>query len=357
MSHKLSDWHLPPPAGNVDNLSFAAESMEILNTLKDWFKPAPPPDPEIQKALGRVCALVDPMLNTLPALDQTLQPVLAHTLNYCQHIVGNLPGPFEIDRQAFSVSPLVHALFATVEDIALMLAKSQEACKCLLTDSEPGVEFVYAMLAARWQRKKGLGMALDGEMLQADALIETLIFADHVLVQPADSLEATREKLCQTAFDSLLKTFRVRLIEKRNERALLQEEKARERDQINVMRSMGKADKLEEHTRRLQDVETRLRENIEALRPENIIAPLTEFLAAPEKALRLEAMRITVDRSGIVAGDDQAGSPGQAETLDFQEIIGRDRRRYVGMLVKIRRSDVLEAAQIMKDVQQRYLII
>jgi len=331
--------------------------MGILNTLHDWFKPAPPPDPAIEKALARVYELVDPMLNTLPALQKTLEPVLAHTLGYCQSIVDNLPGPFEIDRQAFSVSPLVHALFATVEDIALMLAKSQEACQCLLTDAAPEVEFVYAMLAARWQRKKSLGMAYDGEMLQSDALIETLVFADHVLVQPAESLAAAREKLCQTAFDSLLKTFRVRLIEKRDERALLQGEKARERDQINVMRSMGKADKLEEHTRRLQDVEMRLRENIEALRPENIIAPLTEFLATPEKYLRLEAMRITVDRSGIVAGNGQAGATGQTETLDFQEIIGRERRRYVGMLVKIRRSDVLEAMQVMKDVQQRYLII
>lgn len=331
--------------------------MGILIAIKDWFKPEAPLEPASQKALNRVFALVEPMLNTVPAIEKKLAPALQHTLNYCQQLVAKLPGPFHIDRQSFASSPLVHALFPTVEDIAVMLAKSQTVREYLEAENAQETEFIFAMLAARWQCKKSLGMAYDGKMLQSDALIERLYFADHVLVEPAESLESAKERLCQTAFDSLLKTFRTRLIQKRDERQVLQEQCKQERDQINVMRSIGKPDKVEEHTLRLQMAEEQLRQNIEALRPENIIEPLIEFLASPEKSLRLEKMSIAVDRTGIVIKDEQRLENGLIEELDFQQIIGRDRRKYVGMLVSIRRADVQEAMVQLKDMQQRYLII
>ncbi len=331
--------------------------MGILITLKDWFKPAPPPDPDLQKALERTFELVDPMLNTVPVLEKKLGPVLQSTLHYCKKLVAELPGPFEVDRPAFSTSPLIHALFPTVEDIACMLAKSQSVQEYLDAGGAAEAEFIYAMLAARWQRKKSLGMACNDGIMQADALVEHLNFADHVLVEPAESLESAREKLRQTAFDSLLKTFRVRLLKKREERQLLQEQRDRERDQVNVMRSTGKPDKAAEHAQRLQELDEQLRQNIEALNPENIIGPLAEFLAAPEKSLRLEKMSIAVDRGGIIAREDGCPDNGLIESIDFQEIIGRDRRRYVGMLVRIRRQDVLEAHEQLKNLQQRYLII
>jgi len=331
--------------------------MGLLLTFKDWFKPAPPLSPILKGAMDRVCAVVEPTLNTLPYLGKKLGPVLEPTLEYCRHLVADLPGPFVVDRPAFSSSPLIHALFPSTDDIIVTLGKSQSVHEYLETPESKESETFYAMLAARPQRRRNLGMAYDGKVLQSDAIIEYLYFADHVLVELANSLEATQEKLRQRAFDSLLKTFRSGLKAKREERQRLQEARDQERDQINVMRSMGNTAKLEEHQQRLKEIETQLLQNIESLRPERIVDPLVEFLAAPEKALHFEKMTLMLDRCGVITSNDKGVTTGGAEAIDFQQIIGRDRRRYVGLLVRIRRSDVLEAAAQMKGAQQRYLVI
>jgi hypothetical protein len=36
--------------------------VSLFSAVADFLKPAPPPDPSLQKALGRVAELVDPML-------------------------------------------------------------------------------------------------------------------------------------------------------------------------------------------------------------------------------------------------------------------------------------------------------
>ena len=331
--------------------------MGILDALKNCFKPAPPPDPVLTMALERVCSVVEPTISTVPFLERKLGAALERTLAHCRQVVADLPGPFEVDRSAFSASPLVHALFPTVDDIALMLGKSQSMREFLASGEALGTEYVYAMLAARWQRKKSFGMAFDGEILQSDAPIEYLYFTDHVLVGPANSLEAAQEGLFRVALDSVLKNFHSTLTAQRGERQSLQEAREHERDQVNVMRSMGRADKQEESMRRLEQIDEQLRQNIDALQPENIVPSLAEFLLAPEKSLRLEKMSVTVNRSGIVAKENAVADGSTNESIDFEQIVGRDRRRYVGLLVRIRRADALEAVEQLKDMQQRYFTI
>lgn len=331
--------------------------MSILSALKNCFKSSPPPDPVVLAALQRACAIVEPAMNNVPFLEKKLGPVLERTVAHCHRVVDDLPGVFEVDRAAFSSSSLVHALFPTVDDIALMLGKSQSMRDYLVSGDAQGTEFIFAMLAARWQRKKSYGAAYDGEIFQSDALIEYLYFTDHVLVGPANSLESARDVLFQVALESLLKTFRSTLTAKRAERESLQESREQARDQINVMRSLGRADKFEEASLRLQQIDEQLRQNIEDLQPERIASALAEFLAQPEKSLHLEKMQVTVDRSGMVAREQAASGNGTNEALDFAQIVGRDRRRYVGLLVRIRRSDAQEAVEQLKDMQQRYFLL
>ena len=72
--------------------------------------------------------------------------------------------------------------------------------------------------------------------------------------------------------------------------------------------------------------------------------------------MRLEPTQITVDRAGIVSSEKALGQPG-IDTLRFQQIIGRDRRRYLVLLVKFRRQDALDAIEAAKNMQHRYMII
>ena len=327
------------------------EIMGILIALKDWLKPALPPDPAVQRALDRACIVVEPMLNTVPGLEKKLSAPIQRTLAHCQQLVAELPGPVEVDRQAFAKSPLVHALFSTSEDIAQMLGKSQSVRDYLIEESSEGSDFFYAMLAARPQVKKTLGVAYNGDVLQADAAIEYLFFSDHVLVEPALTLETAMEKLRQTALDSLLKNFHSRLKTLREKRQTLRETRDLERDRIGVLRGQGKMQEVETYTRHFKELENQLRDNINAMLPERLVDELADFLSAPEKALHLEDVSISVNRSGVVANSDNVG-----DALIFKRINGRDRRRYIGLLVKIRREDAVEAVAQMEVKKQRYLL-
>lgn len=328
--------------------------MAFLAALKDWFTPPPAPDPEVRKALDRACLLVDPSLRMARGFERKLAGPIQRALRYCDSLVASLPGPVEIDRQSFAAEPLVHALFATADDIAHMVGKSQAIRDYLQTSAAFEDERFYAMLAARRQRKKGLGTVLDGEVVRGDMPVEYLFFSDHILVGAAPTLAGTREALRDAAFDSLLKSFRAQVEALREERQTLRDDRDAERDRIGVLRGThGQESDIAAHARNLETLEQRLREIIDRLQPEQLVAALVDFLAAPEAALRLEPFDIVVDRSGVV----RDAASGEGDRLQFQQIIGRDRRRFVVLLAHMRRADAAEAVAEMKDMQQRYLIL
>ena len=99
--------------------------MSLFSTVVDFLKPTPPPSPQVLKALDRVAELVDPLLKSASGFERHLTLPVEHALGYCEGLVGALPGPIDINRQSFASAPLVHALFATAEDIDQMLGRSQ----------------------------------------------------------------------------------------------------------------------------------------------------------------------------------------------------------------------------------------
>ncbi len=330
--------------------------MSLLTTLARWFLPTPPPAPEVRAGLDRVCEIVDPLLKNVPDLDKRLAEPVASALDYCERMVSTMPAALYVDRTAFASDPLVHAMFATADDITQLLGSSEAIRDYLAEPVSARSEEIHAMLAARRFVKKTLGVAMDGDIIHNDVPVEYLYFSDHLLVIPAPDPAAHHQLLRQRAFDSLLKSFRVHLKMLREERQALRDERAAEGDQVSLMRATAQESELVEHTRRLDDLDVRLRACAEALQPEHIVEALAEFLRAPESALHLEPLCITVDRSGVISDQCPIDHPG-VDSINFQQIVGRDRRRYIVRCVKFSRADALLAVEAVKDVQRRYLII
>lgn len=329
--------------------------MNLLTALAEFLTPAPAPNASTRHSLARVIQLVDPLLVSVSGFERKLASPLQCALAYCDHLVGALPGPIEIERRAFAVDPLVHALFATGNDIDQMLGRSQAVRDFLDELESHSGEYFYALFAARRKEKRQLGVEVHGETVQSDVPQTVLYFSDHTLTEPAGSLDSARSRLRAATFDSLLKTFRSHLDELRAEREGVRSHLSAERGHLAVLRGKAGGDEVFVQTRRIDALENRLQEVADALMPDAVLDALAAFLMAPEASLRLEACSVKVDRMGIVSNGEE-DDPG-VETLEFPELISRDRRRYLVTMARIHSEEARRSVKEAIDQQRRYVVI
>lgn len=329
--------------------------MSFFSSLFSLLKPAPPPDPDVLKALERIGVLVDPLLPNSPGFEKTLTLPVRNALDYCRRIVDQIPGPCAVNRQSFSSDPLVHALFATADDIRHMLGKSASVREYLKKGISLENDCFHALLAARRQSKKALGVALEGDIVRSDVPLEYLFFSEHVLIDSALGADECRTRICEKTFDGLLRSFRSHLDSDREKRQELRDNRDIERGQISLLRGQGTYVELDAHTRRVGELEKNLEKMVDALQPAEIIEALANFLMVPESAMQIEPVSVPIDRTGVIQPATQ-GATG-VENLRFEQFTGRDRRRYIVLIACIRRADAAEAVAEMQDLQHRNLII
>lgn len=329
--------------------------MSLFSAVADFLKPAPPLSPAVETALQRVCELVNPQLKSASGFEHKLASPLEYALGYCDGLISALPGSIDINRQAFSNDPLVHALFATASDIDQMLGRSQAVRDYLAEPVCWECEHFYALFAARRQQKRQLGMAVQGTVVQSDVPQTVIYFSDHTLLQPSNSLETTVQNLRTGSLDSLLNTFHDHVEALRAEREGLRADLSVERAHLAIYRGQTPGHEQAVHTRHLEELDQRLRQTAESLMPDQLLDTLAEFLHTPEKSLALTPVTITVDRLGIVS--DSGSQDANVHTLGFPELSARDKRHYLVILARISRDEALEAIETVRDQQQRFMLI
>lgn len=329
--------------------------MSLFSVVADFLKPAPPLSPQVLKALDRVAELVDPMLRNASGFERRLAMPLQHALGYCEGLVAGLPGPIDIDRESFSRDPLVHALFATADDIDQMLGRSQAVRDFVASCEGAESDTFYALFAARRHVKKQLGMARHGDVIRADVPQEVVYFGDQLLLEPDCQLATLKEKLRLRTLDSLLLTFREHVDALRLERDGLRADASVERAHLTVLRGQTPGEEQALHTRHLADLEGKLRATAESLMPDQILEALATFLMHPEASLSTHETCITIDRMGIVC--DANPDDSNVSTLDFPEMRGRDKRIYMVVLARIRRTEAEAAVDLVRDQQRRFMLI
>ncbi len=325
--------------------------MGLLSAIAGLLQREPPADAPTRAALARIAELVDPLLRAAPDFDQRLEAPVHHALAYCDQLVASLPGPHAIDARAFASDPLVHALFATADDIRVMLGRSQAVRDFLADPASRDSDSFYALLAARRREKKQIGMALQGETVQTGVPQTVLYFADHTLVEPRCELDDARHALRSAAFDSLLRNFHAHLEGLRLEREEARGDSARERAHLALLRGQTPGPEYAVHTRRLAELDAHLRAVASSLEADPLVRALAEFLLAPELSLALRPFSVAVDRQGVVA------APGFGETLRFPELAARDQRLYLVMLVRVERKEAAAAVASVLDFRHRFVII
>ncbi len=328
--------------------------MSLFSAIADLLKPTAPPDPQTAAALDHVIGMVDPLVRAVPRLEKHLLGAVEHALGYCDKLVTALPGPIEINRRSFGTDMLVHTLFATPSDIEDMLGRSQAVRDFLDRPECWASDGFCAMLAARRKQRRQFGMAQQGNMIRSDVPQEVLYFSDQTLIEPCCEIDMTRQRLRAKALESLLRTFNTHVDALRHERDNLRIDLSIEHAQF-FAKQRHDASQEDKHTRHLVELDVSLRQNGEALMPENLVEMLADFLYHPESALSLTPVSICIDRMGILhePGKDDT----DAQIIVFPELSSRDRRQHLATLVHISRDEAFEAVNKSRERQKRYIII
>lgn len=310
--------------------------MGLLGNLAKWLGPAPPLPLELRRAIDHAVESVEPSLKAVSGYERRLEPAVRQAQAYCRGLVDGIPGPVGISAQAFAEDPLVHALFATAADIDAMLGNSRDVREFLSVGVDGALDCACALLGVRRHEKSVLGMAMDGEVLRSDVAQKLIYFSDHTLFGMSGDPEHLHARLEQAAFDSLLQSYADQVAEWRRAR-----EEAYGR--WSLARAQGQG---------LEAAAEALRQATGAIEPERLLEGLADWLAEPSSHLRLAPTSVAVDRAGVVADGGCEG----CTTLAFPELVGRDRRHWLVLLVRIRRSEAREAVD-RHDRATRYIVI
>ena len=328
----------------------------LTSAIAGLFRTAPPLTPATRAALGHVTEVAGPLVASLSGFERRLAGPVQIALKYCDELVTALPGMIDINRRAFALDPLVHAFFATPQDIEEMFGRSQMLRDFLADSRSFGIEHCHALFAARRREKQVMGLALQGEVLRQDVPQTLLYFSSHTLTAVAADLQATRDILNAAAFDSLLKSFFSEADAIRLQRQGLEGERDMQRARLKGLQGSTETSVVAEHQGKLTGMEHGIRNMTESLQPDRLVDALVTFLSEPAQALRLEPVKVQVDRNGVMA-DVLNSAVGPEGSLQFPELVGRDRRRYVVMLARIPREEAERAVARILDRQRRFILI
>ncbi|MDR0715904.1 MAG: hypothetical protein LBF50_00610 [Azoarcus sp.] len=320
--------------------------MNPLSRLFSWFAPAPPPDPDTQAGLCRIAELVDKTLPAAADFNEKLAAPVARARACCASLIDALPPAVDLDRQSFAADPLIHALFASADDIGDTVAASAPVRAYLAEPESRRGDTFFALLAARRADKKALGVAMRGDIVMTDVPQSLLQFSNQMLLLPATDPGAARAVLLAAAFDSLLHTFAEHIEQARKDYESLKTERELERVRQRSQPAHGRPFP----SRRIAELDERLHQQFASLQPDTLIDALADFLARPEQALSLAAVELWVTRGGVIrsAGDKDAARIG------FMELTSRDRRRHAVLPVRIRCDEAREALRKAREVREAH---
>jgi hypothetical protein len=313
--------------------------MGILSGISHWFGSRPPPDEALRQAIDRAVETVDPRLKAVSDYQHRLTPAVQYALRHCAAVAAAIPGPVEIGPRAFASDPLVHALFATQGDIADMLGKSREVREFFADPANVARDEFFGLLGMRQRYKAVAGVVLNGEVVQHGVPQRLLYFADHTLGELGAANEDTRLRLQAAAFDGLARGF-----------AHCVDELRQEHHEARTAWQMERASVGE----RRQVLEERQRKAIASLAPEKLLDAFVEWLAASEQRLYLKPTEVTVDRMGVISPTSVTGDG--YSTLNYPELVARDRRQWIVVVGRISRQDAQEALERQQQAN-RYLLI
>ena len=179
------------------------------------------PWPKRQPIAGAVLAVlhrgvlrVDPRLLQACRYPEPYVPAVERSLAYVEALVAEIPGPLQVNREAFLHQPLVRALFAAPDEIQSALCRSPEARN--YAESHGGsCHAMCALMTAEHTVHNDFGPGEVDGFLVRDLPRQIWNFHHHALLCPGESEAAVRAALVIRLMDGLFDVVAERLARRR----------------------------------------------------------------------------------------------------------------------------------------------
>jgi hypothetical protein len=275
-------------------------------------------DPDLSVAIERAVERVEPLLKQAGGYPERYRRAVASGLDYARALAARVPGPVAVDREAYASDPLVHALFASPDEVRTALCVSQAMRD--FRRQHPDAGEVYALICMRRGTKAMLGIEMEGEILRRDVPQQAVYFTDHTLADPGRTEAEARERIALGFFDSLASHVALRVAARKLEKADLEQA----RDELLARMRGAEPERHPELAEALNQSLRQLGRVAESLDLRRYVEDFEAVLLAPEKYVSLERTAMVLDGMGLLREPDASGST----EVEFCDLVGRDRRRW-----------------------------
>jgi hypothetical protein len=257
----------------------------------DRFKPRPARLPERTLAvLRRGVDRVDPRLVQACPYPDPYLPALSQSLAYVEGLVSAIPGPLQINREAFLHQPLVRALFAAPDEIAAALCRSPEA-RAYAENHGGSCHGMWALLTAEPTVRHDFGPGEVDGFLVRDLPRQIWNFDHYTLLCPGESESAVRTALALRLLDGLFDA--------------VAERRARRRVE-NQLAALAKETDNPADPRRVPDLCGQIED-------------FNAVLGAPEAYLSLHTQEVSMDALGTIADLATSAAAGRISLLELRQ--------------------------------------
>jgi hypothetical protein len=296
--------------------------------------------------IERMVADSEPSIRSVTGYQQRLRNPLENALAYMEGVIATIPGPFDLSGRLWDQDPLVHALFATPDEVQALLQNCDELAAFF---QEGGVKTAVALLTARKEERTVFATAVEGEILRRDVPRKAVEFYEHRLVSPLATAEEIRRELvhrglnvlAMQAIEEVTRDQAIReelTAERRSLEFKIKLRRTRERGLETLLAGGSPPDADDEKAQQLlAEIDQQLK-TLEpgAGAPRDILGKLESNLNVPDTALTAKTLEIRLDRMGMKQNED-ATEDGQAISMAELEIPGRLKR--VALLATVSADD------------------
>lgn len=340
--------------------------------ILDWFKNRPAQfDPDglsddlVQRATEKAITLTNPRLLVLPACHGRLLPSVRHTLAFLSEIVRALPAVRPLSAAGWSSDTALRAFFVAPSDIPGVLGRSENLRT--LFAKYPELDEACLVLGMAVSEQRGLGISLQGEIVQRDVVQTSISFSDHRAHLCSRDESRLRRLVGSQAYEYLLAQALSEIGEERVERQELEANRALLRARLRLLRQQGPGlgsmfgaaapDNSECATLEAELVENErqlaaIGSSESALEAE--LDCVIQVLANPQRYLRVEQRELRLNSMNVIVGADETG-PAADVQFSVAELGGALPRQRAFVVVRVARSELPAGQGINFDLAARCL--